>query len=360
MPSSTVNCDYLNDFEGFKYLKIKTRGGDLSKKTEDRVDGDTSERGSSALATSDSLSPLVPSGVENALKTEDVCRHLSMVDEKSMVFCGNCGQELGSDWVNRIHQVDGDTKTTSSYSESQKCEGSLPRWSRVNNGACHDRLSVGEGNRTFSLQYRDLGRYQKQKHEPRNILRDVENMNFGDKIVSMANDIYLTVTDGQIFRGNSRRSIIFGSVYHAFKIAGNPQSCEYLIKLFSLKRKGALHGLKYINNAVSKDSPIKTIHVDSSHTILELLQKFQPSRYDIEQVLSLHEQTKDKSSLLNRCRPQSTAAGLVYYYILRTKKNITLKEFTKKIDLSELTIKKIVKEIDRLLETQLAYSQPKN
>ena len=83
----------------------------------------------------------------------------------------------------------------------------------------------------------------------------------------------------------------------------------------------------------------------------DILKKFNATPEQIQDVVDLYEQIKDKSCILNRARPQSTSAGLVYYYILKTNKDITMKDFLSKINLSELTIKKIVKELDRLFNT---------
>ena len=62
-------------------------------------------------------------------------------------------------------------------------------------------------------------------------------------------------------------------------------------------------------------------------------------------------QIKNKSSILNRSRPQSVASGLVRYYILKNNKNISLSEFKSKVNLSELTINRICKEITKILES---------
>jgi DNA-binding Xre family transcriptional regulator len=43
---------------------------------------------------------------------------------------------------------------------------------------------------------------------------------------------------------------------------------------------------------------------------------------------------------------------LVYYWIVITGKKINLKEFAQSVELSELTINKIVKEIGEILEIQ--------
>ena len=58
---------------------------------------------------------------------------------------------------------------------------------------------------------------------------------------------------------------------------------------------------------------------------------------------------KNKSSKINRSRPQSIAAGLTYYWICNNNKNITMKEFITKVNLSELTITRISKEIAAIL-----------
>ena len=84
---------------------------------------------------------------------------------------------------------------------------------------------------------------------------------------------------------------------------------------------------------------------------MEILKKFDANTDQIDDVIEMYQQIKDKSSIINRASPQSTSAGLVYYYILKTKRDITLKDFLSKINLSELTIKKIVKELDKLFNT---------
>ena len=63
--------------------------------------------------------------------------------------------------------------------------------------------------------------------------KDVENMGFSDKVVSLANDLYSQVTKEKIYRGNSRKAIVFACIFHAYKIMGKPQSCENLQSVFS-------------------------------------------------------------------------------------------------------------------------------
>ena len=69
------------------------------------------------------------------------------------------------------------------------------------------------------------------------------------------------------------------------------------------------------------------------------------------EVVELYNKTKNKSSKLNRSRPQSVASALTYYWICSKKMDISLKKFAQKVDLSELTIQKNAKEVSIVLGT---------
>jgi transcription initiation factor TFIIIB Brf1 subunit/transcription initiation factor TFIIB len=174
-------------------------------------------------------------------------------------------------------------------------------------------------------------------------------MKFGDKIVALANQIYIQVTKGQIYRGNSRRSIIFASVFHSLKISGKPQSHEKLMKIFDLNKKTGLRGLKIVNLNAPKDSIIHTTYITPANIIEDIMDKFDATDEQKKEVLYLYEKIKNKSSKINRSRPGSIASGLVYFWVSLKNINVSIKDFAKKVELSELTIIKISKEISEIL-----------
>jgi len=249
--------------------------------------------------------------------TEDVnkdCDHPVITTEKGVDICMNCGSEIKKKIIQN--------KEWRYYGQTD--------------------------NRHFS----DPNRVQLRKNEERSIYKDVENMGFSDKIVSLANEIYFDVTKGHIFRANSRKAIIFACVFHSYKLNGNPQSHEKLIHVFNLNRKTGLKGLKHVNLFAPKDSKIRTTYITPVNLVEEIMDKFSATKEQKKEVVDLYEKIKNKSSRLNRSRPQSVGAAIVFYWICKTKKNISLKEFTKKVSLSELTINKIAKEISVVLGTQ--------
>jgi|TARA_B100001094_G_C18163642_1_gene790751 transcription initiation factor TFIIIB Brf1 subunit/transcription initiation factor TFIIB len=199
----------------------------------------------------------------------------------------------------------------------------------------------------------DPNRVQIRKQEERNINRDVENMGFSETIVTKADELYNQVTKGQIYRGNSRKAIIFACIFHAYKMSGNHQTPENLIKLFGLNRKNGLKGLKIVNVNAPKDSQIHTTFITPVHLIHDIMDKFRATESQKKEVIDLYDKIKNKSSKLNRSRPQSVAAALTYYWICKKQLSITLKEFAKKVDLSELTINKNTKEVALVLGTSI-------
>jgi len=243
----------------------------------------------------------------------DCCTHENIINEKGMSVCVDCGEEMqyknthDKEWR---YYGQGDTKNSS-----------------------------------------DPTRVQMRKCEERNIFRDVENLGFSDKVVARANKIYAQVTKGKIFRGNSRRAIVFASIFHSFKLGGHPQSHERLIRIFNLNRKTGLRGLKYVNLYAPKDSKIRTTYISPVNLVEEILEQFSATKEQKQEVIDLYEKIKNKSSRLNRSRPQSVSSGLVFYWTCIKGKNISLKEFAKKVQLSELTISKIAKEISEVLES---------
>ena len=210
------------------------------------------------------------------------CKHSNLSNDNGIISCLDCGKELEK---NMFHE-----KEWRYYGQSDNKRSSDPN------------------------------RVHLRKLEERTIFKDVENMGFGDKIVALANQIYTQVTKGQIFRGNSRKAIIFGSIFHSFKLSGKPQSHD-----------------------------IHTTYITPANLIDDIMDKFRATDAQKNEVIEIYNKIKNKSSKINRSRPQSISAGITYYWVSTKNIDISLKDFAKKVELSELTISKIAKEIAEVL-----------
>lgn len=234
---------------------------------------------------------------------EEVCQHLNWSMESTNRVCEDCGM-----MITRDDEVD-----VAKYNTDPK--------------RCHARRTEEKG-----------------------IYKDVEKLGFSDKIVSIANVLYEQVTAGKIYRGNSRKGIVFACIFHAYKINSNPQSCEQLIEIFGIERKIGLKGLKFVNLNSPKDSKFREFQISTEDIICEIMDKFNANDSQKQEAIAIYERVKNKSSLLNRSRPQSVASGIVRYYIVQKNKDISMDFFKSRVHLSELTIIRIVNEIENILD----------
>lgn len=243
---------------------------------------------------------------------DDECTHDNIITDNGVKMCSDCGIELVRDII---------------FEKDWRYYGSADTKHSTDPTRCHAR-----------------------KEDDRIVYKDVLSFGFSNKIVSLANDIYTQVTNGKIYRGNSRKAIIFACIFHAYKISGQPQSCETLRNIFSLDRKVGLKGLKLVNNHAPKDSKIRTTYITPLNLVEDIMNKFNATPAQKTEIVALYEKIKNKSSIINRSRPQSVGAGLIYYYHCKHNNNINIKDFIAKVGLSELTINKIAKEIAKILE----------
>lgn len=200
-----------------------------------------------------------------------------------------------------------------------------------------------------SMSAKDPARVQVRrtsyKHDPGTIFHDLESMGFSDSIVKTANELFQEISECALLRGNCRRAVVFACVFHAFKINSKSQSHERLMLMFNLSRKAGLRGLKHVNLYAPKSSVIHSIYITPKVLITELMDKFMASDEQKNAVVNIFNLIKNRSSVLNRARPQSVSAGIVFYWIHKTGKTISSRDFAKKADISELTIMKIAKEV---------------
>ncbi|XP_048577326.1 transcription initiation factor IIB-like [Nematostella vectensis] len=197
----------------------------------------------------------------------------------------------------------------------------------------------------------DPSRVQVRRSEDRSIDKDVENMGFSRVIVVKANEIYTQVTKGQIFRGDPRKAIIFACIYYAYKMSGKCQTPKTLMETFGLSRKSCLKGLKIFSINVPKDYLLHETSPTVVHHIHDVMDRFSASPTQKGEVVQLYYRSKNRSSELNRARPQSFAAALTYYWVRLKGIDITLKKFSERVGISELTISRKAKEVATVLGT---------
>jgi len=248
----------------------------------------------------------------------DTCLHNNISTEHGISECSDCGMEV--------------KRTISSESKMY---------------IATDKRSMGDGNRCWAPKKKTKGIYD-----------ELKAMGFAGPEATEADSIFKTVTAGGIFRVDKRRSIAVACLLEAYKILGKQVSLEALLKRMPTDNITA--GMKIVETKIKKydTERIRITHTSPVDSIRDILSKWDSDQKTIDEVISLYDRVDDKSSLINRSRAKSVAAGLIYYYALATKRsNIKLKDFSKRVELSESTITKLAKEISAILSTPeiLAY-----
>lgn len=238
---------------------------------------------------------------------DNSCKHINTTEDGSTTLCEDCGVEI---LRNDIFENNSQYKAT----DPKRCH---PGYGR--------------------------------KIVDKNIFKDVQNMGFSEEIITQANNLFRELTKDKICRSDSRKSIIFACIYHSYKIQGKPKTCDNLIKVFGIDKKLGIRGLKYISNNTPKESSIRLTRITATDIIEEILKGFNISEDQRLEVQALYEKIRNKSTILNGSRPHSLAASIIWTWIKLKGKNITLKEYVKRVNLSELTINKITKEIEKNL-----------
>ncbi len=105
-----------------------------------------------------------------------------------------------------------------------------------------------------------------------------------------------------------------------------------------------------MSNSDNKNS-YSSSYVSPKNFIEDIMDSFKGSIAQRKEVNELYEKIRNKSSKINRAKPQSVASAIVFWWTKYKKMDISIKDFAYKCKLSELTINRIAKEINSVLGT---------
>lgn len=233
-------------------------------------------------------------------KAESTCLHLHVTEHRGIGVCVECGEELPDQFDNEKEYRFSNTK-----------------------GA--------------------LGRQIRKTYE-KSIFKDLDAFGIPQNIQLIANDLYKMVSNDRIFRGMSRKAVIFSCVFIAYKKIGIPQSIEHLQGIFRINKKTVSKGIKIVGMALQSNESKMFLSVED--IIPEMLNRFDSPMHVKDAILQLYGIIKNRSSMINRSRPRSVAASLVYYFMKKTNKQFSDKLFCENVGLSKLTVYKLFAEVD--------------
>lgn len=195
-------------------------------------------------------------------------------------------------------------------------------------------------------------RHNQFKQEERSLYHDLEPLGFPREVIERANIYYKKIVEDKIYRAKNRLSIVFACTYHSYLDIQEPRTPADLARTFKLDKKGISNGLKIFSD-VYKKRPDKR-YINAIDLVPKLLSELNLDsklhKTCIDDIRTIYEFVKKKSKIFNSSNPQSTAAGLVYYYLKLNNIKISRAEFSKVVHLTDITFTKIAVDTHKVLE----------
>ena len=169
-------------------------------------------------------------------------------------------------------------------------------------------------------------------------------------IINEAKSLYTIISETKISRGANRKGIIAACVYFACKECNVPRSAKEIAEIFSLESTVMTKGCKKCQEIISMNKHNKTrvLHTESIKPD-DFIKRF-CNKLDIneESTEVIHEicRISLENNIIAENTPPSIASGCIYYFIKRTKLNISKKEISKICKISEVTINKCCKKLE--------------
>jgi transcription initiation factor TFIIIB Brf1 subunit/transcription initiation factor TFIIB len=260
-----------------------------------------------------------PKSINHA--TTAVCSHAQTVKDGNYVTCQDCGErikqhmEINKEW--RYYPNNNDGHRNSS-----------------NPSRCHYRT------------------------EPQisSILDDLRDFRFDDgsiipeDIANKADRLYKLVTGGQTRRKGIRHGLIHVALIKAYGPRGNIKKFQQIQKYFKLSKKKISQAHNEFGKCRIPENFACVTPIEMIPEILKTLNIDQDIQ--INHIMVIYNQVKNRSDTLFRAKPQSIAGGLIYYFCaLSQHKTMTVEDIAEAVNLSPVTIKKVAEEIDGILKT---------
>jgi len=255
------------------------------------------------------------------------CLHADVIDEGNGLVCSDCGYE-------------------------QEKISFDPEWRMYNSGDSQKQRDTSR-----SHQIKTLNRSIKS------VLQQIVGVNITERMHMETYRKFMTVVGSETSRGRNRNAIIAACLLYVYREQGDFRTSEEIRLMFGLEKGDMSDGLTRYYEKFPEDA---TKHIKPKQLVRSILIKTginEEKHY--QNVYKMCEYLENSSKILNGSGPQSVAAAVTYVYInqlprLRKKHGFTKTTFAKLNGLSDITITKLSKEVQSLLDTIIKKSKAKS
>jgi hypothetical protein len=166
---------------------------------------------------------------------------------------------------------------------------------------------------------------------------DLEGMGVVDQVKDIANTLFIKTVGSRIVRGNTRRGLVFGCIFVAYRMIDKTQNPNVLLKLFDIPRKHALKGLYILN--VSCPDVRKFTHMNAYSTCKCILESLGYA-WAIDEVYAQYVATITRPDFPHR-RIVSVLGGVIYSWSLVNAKDLSITQIAQHSHVSSSTLRTI-------------------
>ena len=176
-----------------------------------------------------------------------------------------------------------------------------------------------------------------------NIIQNTcQNHNISQCISEYAKELYKSVSDVRISRGDIRTGLIASCVFYACKIHNVSRNPREIAVIFNVNPKDITRGCKRFMDVKKKQQDIDCIKKFHTSKTENFIPRFCSSLniMHLEKTLNNLCKKAEKLSVVSRNAPSSIVAGVIYLLSDHFNLGISKKEISEKCNISQVTISK--------------------
>jgi transcription initiation factor TFIIIB Brf1 subunit/transcription initiation factor TFIIB len=181
---------------------------------------------------------------------------------------------------------------------------------------------------------------------PKSIRKELDLLALPDEIKDRADRIYAYKVGDNTYRANVRQEVKFCCIFEAYKEAGIIRDPNEIAQMLGIKRKGMSRGIMRCSSLFTgKANTSEQVPLTALDLVPEMLNRcgVQADESHLDDMARIYTYAKDRSELLNRSKPQSIAAALIFYYLsnMVLDRKIPKNEIAKNCGISVMTLNKL-------------------
>lgn len=176
-----------------------------------------------------------------------------------------------------------------------------------------------------------------------NIIQNTcQNHNISACISEYAKELYKSVSDVRISRGDIRNGLIASCVFYACKIHNVSRNPREIAQIFNVNARDITRGCKRFMDVKKKQQDMDCIKKFHTSKTENFIPRFCSSLniMHLEKTLNVLCKKAEKLSVVSRNAPSSIVAGVIYLVSDHFELGITKKDISEKCNISQVTISK--------------------